>query len=37
MRHLLALNDDVVMKVEHAGIDFEQIRQSQLGDNFYIR
>ncbi|CAG9539268.1 unnamed protein product [Cercopithifilaria johnstoni] len=37
VRHLLALQDDVIIKVEHAAADFERIRSGPLGDNFYIR
>ncbi|KAM3721963.1 Tight junction protein [Dirofilaria immitis] len=37
VRHLLALQDDVTIKVEYAAADFERIRNSPLGDNFYIR
>uniref|UniRef100_A0A158P6K2 PDZ domain-containing protein n=1 Tax=Angiostrongylus cantonensis TaxID=6313 RepID=A0A158P6K2_ANGCA len=34
---LLALNDQVSLRLEHARQDFEHVRNSQLGDNFYIR
>uniref|UniRef100_F1KR27 Tight junction protein ZO-2 n=1 Tax=Ascaris suum TaxID=6253 RepID=F1KR27_ASCSU len=37
VRHLLLLSDDVTMKVEYAPAEFEQIRNGQLGDDFYIR
>uniref|UniRef100_A0A915BRN7 Tight junction protein ZO-3 n=1 Tax=Parascaris univalens TaxID=6257 RepID=A0A915BRN7_PARUN len=37
VRHLLLLSDDVTMKVEYAPTEFEQIRNGQLGDDFYIR
>ncbi|EFO28081.2 hypothetical protein LOAG_00393 [Loa loa] len=37
VRHLLALQDDVTIKVEYAAADFERIRNGPLGDNFYIR
>ncbi|CAJ0594540.1 unnamed protein product [Cylicocyclus nassatus] len=34
---LLALDDHVSLRLEHARQDFEHVRNSQLGDNFYIR
>ncbi|VDP02874.1 unnamed protein product [Heligmosomoides polygyrus] len=34
---LLALEDHVSLRLEHARQDFEHVRNSQLGDNFYIR
>ncbi|VDK87870.1 unnamed protein product, partial [Onchocerca ochengi] len=37
VRHLLALQDDVTIKVEYAAAEFERIRNGALGDNFYIR
>ncbi|KHN81113.1 Tight junction protein ZO-3 [Toxocara canis] len=37
VRHLLSLSDDVKIKVEYAPTEFEQIRNGQLGDDFYIR
>uniref|UniRef100_A0A0R3RV22 PDZ domain-containing protein n=1 Tax=Elaeophora elaphi TaxID=1147741 RepID=A0A0R3RV22_9BILA len=37
VRHLLALQDDVTIKVEYAAADFERVRNGPLGDNFYIR
>uniref|UniRef100_A0AAF5Q0W3 Uncharacterized protein n=2 Tax=Wuchereria bancrofti TaxID=6293 RepID=A0AAF5Q0W3_WUCBA len=37
VRHLLALQDDVTIKVEYSAADFERIRNGPLGDNFYIR
>ncbi|KJH48283.1 PDZ/DHR/GLGF domain protein [Dictyocaulus viviparus] len=37
VQQLLALNDQVTLLLEHARQDFEHVRNSQLGDNFYIR
>ncbi|KAK6105611.1 PDZ domain (Also known as DHR or GLGF) family protein [Brugia pahangi] len=37
VRHLLALHDDVTIKVEYSAVDYERIRNGPLGDNFYIR
>ncbi|VDK88606.1 unnamed protein product [Litomosoides sigmodontis] len=37
VRHLLALQDDVTIRVEYAVADFDRIRNGPLGDNFYIR
>ncbi|CAJ0567311.1 unnamed protein product, partial [Mesorhabditis spiculigera] len=34
---LLALDDRVTLRVEHARAEFEQVRNNQLGDNFFIR
>ncbi|CAJ0944549.1 unnamed protein product, partial [Mesorhabditis belari] len=34
---LLALDDRVTLRVEHARAEFEHVRNNQLGDNFYIR
>ncbi|CAD6184962.1 unnamed protein product [Caenorhabditis auriculariae] len=34
---LLALDDRVSLKLEHARNEFEHVRNNQLGDNFYIR
>ena len=34
---LLALEDRVSLRLEHARQEFEQVRNQQLGDNFFIR
>ncbi|CAI4226800.1 unnamed protein product [Auanema sp. JU1783] len=34
---LLALEDRVTLRLEHARQEFEHVRNNQLGDNFYIR
>ncbi|VDK48397.1 unnamed protein product [Anisakis simplex] len=37
VRHLLSLSDNVTIKIEYAPMEFEKIRNGQLGDDFYIR
>uniref|UniRef100_A0A1I7XGY9 PDZ domain-containing protein n=1 Tax=Heterorhabditis bacteriophora TaxID=37862 RepID=A0A1I7XGY9_HETBA len=34
---LLALDDRVTLRLEHARQEFEHVRNNQMGDNFYIR
>lgn len=37
VEYLLALGDDVLVRVEHSPEEFAHVRNNQLGDNFYIR
>ncbi len=37
VQYLLAVDDNVTMRLVHARNEFEHVRAQQLGDNFFIR